>query len=352
MSNEEVTAKILKWLHTSYGNGIRLHSVIYIHNITKPRIQGSAYRNMRLFRKLCGDGALGNVFLATSFWDLVTPSVGAKRESELKNSKDFWADMVAKGSEVVRISPDRLACLEVLDRITAKIIQAPGQSIPVNTCDLKIQELDKSLAREREAERERLRKKLEEGQIAHEKDKERLRAQEREIRRQMQESEEHERIVREDLEKMQRERRGRGERQKRREQRERRERGGRRGLEEQVDSRLLNHSQAITNCLYGLACFWTIFPSALLGSVLNDSSEDAPAQVNFCMFVTVVSWLSSIFGLLLGLLGSPNNRIPIVTDAFAVLWTFLAAVSLTSKLAVSDCLNDVSTSPFHYSIKM
>jgi hypothetical protein len=303
-------------------------------------MQGSAYKNMRLFRKLCGDGALGNVFLATSFWDMVTPSAGAKRESELKNSKDFWADMVAKGSEVVRISPDRLACLEVLDRITAKIIQAPRQSIPVNTCDPRIQELDKSLAREREAERERLQKKLEEGQIAHEKDKERLRAQEREIRRQMQESEDHERIVREDLEKIQRERRGRG------------ERGERRDLEEPVDSRLLNHSQAITNCLYGLACFWTIFPSALLGSVLNDSSEDAPAQVNFCMFVTVVSWLSSIFGLLFGLLGSPNNRIPIVSDAFAVLWTFLAAVSLTSKLAVSDCLNDVSTSHFRYSIKM
>ena len=120
MSNEEIATKIVQWLESSYRSGTRLNGIIYIHDITKPRIQGSAYQNMRLFRQLCGDDALGNVILATSFWDQISKSDGAKRERELKNSEDFWANMVAKGSEVVRIKPDRSICLKVLERIAAK----------------------------------------------------------------------------------------------------------------------------------------------------------------------------------------------------------------------------------------
>src|SRR5271170_2450688 len=120
MSNEEVTKQILQWLQSSYRSGTRLNGIIYIHNITKSRMQGSAYKNMHLFRQLCGDDALGNVILATSFWDQVPPSVGAEREGELRGSKDFWANMVAKGSEVVRLTRDRSDCLKVLERIAAK----------------------------------------------------------------------------------------------------------------------------------------------------------------------------------------------------------------------------------------
>ena len=97
MSNEEVTAKILQWLESSYRNGTRLNGIIYIHDITKLRMQGSAYKNMRLFGKLCGDSALGNVILATSFWDQVSLSVGEARENQLKNSKDFGPTWWPKG---------------------------------------------------------------------------------------------------------------------------------------------------------------------------------------------------------------------------------------------------------------
>lgn len=55
---------------------------------------------MRAFRKLCGDDALGNVVLCTTMWDLVKPGEGERREQQLKG--DFWKDMIAKGSTVVR----------------------------------------------------------------------------------------------------------------------------------------------------------------------------------------------------------------------------------------------------------
>lgn len=200
MSNKEVTTKILQWLQLSYHSGTRLNGIIYIHNITKSRMQGSAYKNMRLFRQLCGDGALGNVILATSFWDQVTPSVGAERERELKNSKDFWANMVAKGSEVVRIKPDRSVCLEGLERIAAKnkvdllvqremVVQKKklkDTTIGENTMSSEIQKFEKTLEKEKKAEKKRLQEKLKEGQKAHKKDMKKLRTQQKKGQRQVQ----------------------------------------------------------------------------------------------------------------------------------------------------------------------
>ena len=120
MSNDQIMALILDWLEKSYRSGTRLNGIIYIHDIRKTRMQGSAYNNMRLFRKICGDKALGNVILATSFWDQVDELAGAQKEHELKTSKDFWANLVSKGSEVVRMQPDRAIHLSLLEKIAAK----------------------------------------------------------------------------------------------------------------------------------------------------------------------------------------------------------------------------------------
>jgi hypothetical protein len=80
-------------------------------------MQGSAFKNLRMFRSLCGGDALKNVILATSFWDQVEPRYGEKREQELITSKQFWAEMVAKGSKVMRLERNRATCLAVLREI-------------------------------------------------------------------------------------------------------------------------------------------------------------------------------------------------------------------------------------------
>lgn len=339
MSNEEVTSKILRWLLSSYRSGTRLNGIIYIHNITKPRMQGSAYENMRLFRQLCGDGALGNVILATSFWDQVTPSVGAERESKLK--EDFWANMVAKGSEVVRIKRDRSVCLEVLDRIAAKnrvdllvqremVVQKKklkDTTVGKNTMSSEIQKFEKTMEKETKAEKERLQRKLEEGQKAHKKEMKKLRTQHEKVQRQAQQSQrraekEHKRNMREDQRQMQQERWE---------------------VEESIqraNPTPKDDSYIIMNYLYVLACFWTFFITALLGNVINNASGGTPAQINFCMFVTVVSWLFSIFGLIAS---SNESKRPalVATDVFVVLFTFLAAIVLSAKLGVHSCFNHV-----------
>lgn len=65
-------------------------------------MQGSAKRNITLFKKLCGDDALQNVILATTMWDLVGEDVGAMREQELISTTEFWGYMASRGSKAYR----------------------------------------------------------------------------------------------------------------------------------------------------------------------------------------------------------------------------------------------------------
>jgi hypothetical protein len=99
---------------------MRLNGLIYLHRIIDPKMQGSALSNIRMFRKLCGPGCFPNIVLATTFWGDVTPDLGAERERQLKENKEFWGDMVKKGSQVVRLGTDRDTGLKVLMEIAKK----------------------------------------------------------------------------------------------------------------------------------------------------------------------------------------------------------------------------------------
>jgi hypothetical protein len=79
---------------------------------------GSAMKNGRMFRKLCGQGALKNILLVTTHWDEVESTVGESREAELRN--DFWKDMIAGGAEVVRFNRTQASAFEILQKLIPK----------------------------------------------------------------------------------------------------------------------------------------------------------------------------------------------------------------------------------------
>ncbi|CAK7209586.1 hypothetical protein SCUCBS95973_000490 [Sporothrix curviconia] len=101
-SDSEILRELAAWLSATYTRDIRLSGIIYLHRINQPRMQGSAKRNITLFKKLCGDDALQNVILVTTMWDLVGESVGAMRERELVSTAAFWGYMASKGSKAYR----------------------------------------------------------------------------------------------------------------------------------------------------------------------------------------------------------------------------------------------------------
>lgn len=91
-------------LHHSYEGGIMLTGVIYLHRISDRRMGGIARENFRLFRKICGAGAMKNVFIVTTMWDdpTVTEQVGRARERELQTKEIFYQPAMREGARMVR----------------------------------------------------------------------------------------------------------------------------------------------------------------------------------------------------------------------------------------------------------
>ncbi|CAG7925016.1 unnamed protein product [Penicillium olsonii] len=179
-SETEVLTNIAKWLKDSYGNAEKLHGVIYLHSINKPRMEGSALRNLRMFRQLCGESPLKNVILATTFWGEVTAQAGDNREEELRQRPEFWGQMIDGGSRMMRFT-DRASALEIVDHF-----------MPMRPVPLKIQRemvdqakplietaagkhMSEELLRREELHQEELQKIKEEHELAIEEKDEQLR---------------------------------------------------------------------------------------------------------------------------------------------------------------------------------
>lgn len=59
-------------------------------------MQGSAIKNIQLFRSLCGDDALSKVVLVTTMWDIEKRDIAERREKELKETTKYWGNMITK----------------------------------------------------------------------------------------------------------------------------------------------------------------------------------------------------------------------------------------------------------------
>ena len=87
-------------------SGRKLTGIIYLHRITDPRMGGISIRNMRTFRKLCGEDALRNVVVVTTRWDDVLQKdreAMGRREKELMETEgNFFEPLIAAGGRFFR----------------------------------------------------------------------------------------------------------------------------------------------------------------------------------------------------------------------------------------------------------
>ncbi|KAK6542555.1 hypothetical protein TWF694_006503 [Orbilia ellipsospora] len=120
LSDNDILKLLADWLEKSYRDGTKIRGIIYLHRISDPRMEGSALRSLRMFRRLCGDGFLKNVVLGTTFWDTVGEETGIRRETELLETEGFFKDMKELGCEVVRIQDNRESNIELLEKFVEK----------------------------------------------------------------------------------------------------------------------------------------------------------------------------------------------------------------------------------------
>ena len=101
-TDTEILRLIASWMKDAYDDKTRLTGIIFLHRISDNKMSGSSYKNLKLFRSLCGSENLSHVILATTMWDKVTPEEGAAREAELLLEDKWWGQMKNQGSMVRR----------------------------------------------------------------------------------------------------------------------------------------------------------------------------------------------------------------------------------------------------------
>ena len=101
-SDTDILASLADWMKGSYNEDMLLSGIIYLHSISEPRMTHSMLKNLRLFRKLCGDENLKNVMLATTKWGITPPEDAERRDRELHSESGFWKSMIVAGSLIRR----------------------------------------------------------------------------------------------------------------------------------------------------------------------------------------------------------------------------------------------------------
>lgn len=109
-SDTEILKEIAAFLAKLYREGTYVTGIIYMHRITDVRMQGSAIKNLEVFRRLCGEQCFPQVALVSTMWQTLKgpegEKIGRDREAELKSKKEFWGGLTARGSRTFRYYDD------------------------------------------------------------------------------------------------------------------------------------------------------------------------------------------------------------------------------------------------------
>ncbi|OSX64606.1 hypothetical protein POSPLADRAFT_1044118 [Postia placenta MAD-698-R-SB12] len=97
-SEADVLRGIAEYLATMHTRKQYLHGIIYLHRITDNRMGGTALRNFRMFRELCGGDALANCAVVLNMWNEVSDDIRRAREKELRETDVFFKPAIDAGT--------------------------------------------------------------------------------------------------------------------------------------------------------------------------------------------------------------------------------------------------------------
>jgi len=140
--DREILMKLLRWLKETQQEGQKLSGILYLHRIDAPKMQGSALRNFGTFKQLCGEGFYKNIMLGTTCWDLVdAKTIGAERETQLRENGGFWHALLQKGSEIVRIPTEKDSARDLIFRLASKDPAFLQSQVEMGTMGLSLDEV-------------------------------------------------------------------------------------------------------------------------------------------------------------------------------------------------------------------
>lgn len=120
-TDADILKLIADYLAETYQNDMLLTGVILLQPINANRVQGSERKRTRLFEKVCGPGAYGNIVIATTMWsDLENEAVGIERTKERMREMSFWGAMVDKGAQVVKHDNTARSARNIIEKLVNK----------------------------------------------------------------------------------------------------------------------------------------------------------------------------------------------------------------------------------------
>ena len=107
---------------------MKLGGIIYLHNISQPRMLGSDRQNLEVFQDLCGNKVLSSVIIGITKSGDIPQEVSEKRCNEL--SSTYWKGMIEAGATVYPLGNDTTSAQHLLTIILQNIKISTGPSEP------------------------------------------------------------------------------------------------------------------------------------------------------------------------------------------------------------------------------
>jgi hypothetical protein len=106
---------------------MKLGGVIYLHDITQPRMVRSTRNNFSVFNKLCGKDAFASIVLGTTRWSDIS-LIEAQNHLEAL-SQTVWKDMIKRGSIVQQVDNTKASAWLTIYLILGRLQEQQGTTI-------------------------------------------------------------------------------------------------------------------------------------------------------------------------------------------------------------------------------
>jgi len=107
---------------------MKLGGIIYLHNISQPRMLGSDRQNLAVFQDLCGSKALSSVIIGMTKSGDIPQEVSERRCNEL--SSTHWKGIIEAGATVYSLGNDTASARNLLTIILQNIKSSTVPSEP------------------------------------------------------------------------------------------------------------------------------------------------------------------------------------------------------------------------------
>jgi hypothetical protein len=98
---------------------------LYLHRITDNRMGGTAMRSLRTLQTLSSAcKSMSQIIFVTTMWSLIDRKVGQRRETQLRESENFWKPLISRGAQYYRFEkPSADSAEQILRSILGNLPQ-------------------------------------------------------------------------------------------------------------------------------------------------------------------------------------------------------------------------------------